>query len=136
VFRKNYKDRHGRTRKSETWFLKFYVNGSPVEKSTGTTDYNEAVILLRKKIADVANKTYAHTEDPDKVTVNQLLDLVVEDYRDNKRNTTYDTQKRIDKHLRPFFGQKRYLILAQSCSKNIGTSGTPRVMRKPRSTKN
>jgi integrase len=54
-----------------------------------------------------AQKSHVYTEDADRVTVNQLLDLVVEDYRDNKRNTTYDTQKRIDKHLRPFFGQKR-----------------------------
>lgn len=58
-------------------------------------------------MAAATKETYTYTEDPDRVTVNQLLDLVVEDYRDNKRGSTDDTQKRIDKHLRPFFGQKR-----------------------------
>ena len=107
VFRKNYKNRTGRTCKSETWFVKFYVNGKPVEMSTGMVDYDEALGLLREKMAAAAKKSYAYTEDPDKVTVNQLLDLVIEDYRDNKRGSTDDTEKRVDKHLRPFFGQKR-----------------------------
>ena len=107
VFQKNYRDRSGETRKSTTWFLKFYVSGKPIEVSTGTNDYDDAVTLLREKMAAASKKSYAYTEDPDKVTVNQLLDLVIEDYRDNKRNTTDDAQKRIDKHLRPFFGQKR-----------------------------
>ena len=63
--------------------------------------------MLREKIAAANKKSYSYTEDPDRVTVNQLLDLVTEDYRDNKRASADDTQKRIDKHLRPFFGQKR-----------------------------
>jgi integrase len=58
-------------------------------------------------------QSYSYTEDPDRVAVNQLLDLVIEDYRDNKRASAADTEKRIDKHLRPFFGQKR--------ASNIGT---------------
>ena len=91
VFRKTYKDRHGRTRKTATWFLKFHLNGEPIELSTGTSDYDEALGLLREKMAAAARKSYSHTQDPDKVTVNQLLDLVVEDYRESKRSTTDDT---------------------------------------------
>jgi integrase len=37
----------------------------------------------------------------------RLLDLVVEDYQFNRRGSTYDTELRINKHLRPFSGQKR-----------------------------
>jgi integrase len=107
IFRKKYKDRAGRSRQSETWFLKFYLNGKPVESSTGTRDYDEALRMLREKIAAASPKSYTYTEDVNNVLVNQLLDLVVEDYRENKRATTNDTEKRIDKHLRPFFGQKR-----------------------------
>jgi hypothetical protein len=107
VFRKSYKDRHGRTRKTRTWFLKYHLNREPVEIASGTSDYDEALALLREKMAAATKKSYSYTEDPDKVTVNQLLDLVVEDYRESKRSTTDDTQKRIDKHLRPLFRQKR-----------------------------
>ena len=68
----------------------------------------------------------------DKIKVNQLLDLVIDDYRLQKRNSTYDTEKRIDKHLRPFFCVKRateigtkilkdYLKLRQ-CSDNASAT--------------
>lgn len=122
VFQKNYKDRTGRTRKSETWFLKFYANGKPIEVSTGTTDHGEAVTLLREKMAAAAKRSHAYTENLDKVTVNQLLDLVIEDHRDNKRTTTDDTRRRIDKHLRPFFGPKR--------TRDIGTKLLKEYRRK------
>lgn len=107
VFRKNYKDRHGKTRESNTWFVRFHLKGKPIEISTGTSDYDQALTLLREKMAAAAQKSYCYTEDPAKVKVNQLLDLVLEDYRENNRNSTDDTQKRIDKHLRPFFGHRR-----------------------------
>ena len=107
VYKKTYTDRSGRARKSQTWYLKFYVNVEAVEASTGTTDYEDAVTMLRQKTAAAAQKSYSYTDDVDRVVINQLLDLVVEDYRDNKRTSTDDTQKRIDKHLRPFFGSKR-----------------------------
>jgi hypothetical protein len=69
VFRKKYKDRAGRTRQSETWFLKFYLNGKPIESSTGTCDYDEALRLLREKVAAATQKSYTYTEDADKVLV-------------------------------------------------------------------
>jgi hypothetical protein len=112
IFRKSYKDRNGRTRKSKTWFLKFYSNGEPVEDSTGTSDYDEALGLLREKMAAAKKKSYAYTEDPNRVTVNQLLDLVVEDYRDNKRASTDDTEKRINKHLKPFSAKREHATSA------------------------
>jgi hypothetical protein len=110
VFQKVYNDKTtGEKKRTATWYVKFYVPGriKPVEVSSGTTDYDDAVILLRQKIAASASRSYTYTEDPDKVTVNQLLDLVTDDYRDNRRTTTDDTEKRIDKHLRPFFGHKK-----------------------------
>jgi hypothetical protein len=107
VFQKSYRDRHGVAQKTATWYLKFYTNGKPMETSSGTEDYNEALKLLREKMAAAASKSYDYSEDLDRVSVNQLLDLVVHDYRDENRQNTYDTSKRIDAHLRPFFGNKR-----------------------------
>ena len=109
VFQKTYKDKKtGELRKTNTWYLKYYVAGAkkPFEMSSGTGNYDDAVSLLRQKMAAASKKAYVYSEDPDKVTVNQLLDMVVEDYRDARRNTTDDTEKRIDKHLRPFFGAR------------------------------
>jgi integrase len=109
VYQKTYTDRRGHARKTSTWYLKYYIPGHPrpIDISSGTDNYDEAVRMLRQKMARAAAKGYEYTEDTDRVTVDQLLDLVIEDYQLNKRETTYDTEKRIDKHLRPYFGSKR-----------------------------
>jgi hypothetical protein len=92
-----------------TCYLKYYVKGRdhapsifPAERMT-TTSLSEC--SARRWLDPREGINY--TEDIDRVTVDQLLDLVVEDYQLNKRDTTYDTEKRIDKHLRPYFGGKR-----------------------------
>ena len=106
VYQSSYRGRDGKLRKSKTWFLKYYVNGKPERESTGTEDRTEAISILRQKMAKFARSgEYAHQTE--RVLVNQLLDLVVEDYTFYKRSSAYDAELRIDKHLRPFFGQKR-----------------------------
>lgn len=106
VYQSSYKGRDGKRHKSTTWFLKYYVNGKPVRDSTGTEDRDEAIRILRQKLASVARYS-EFSQQVERVLVDQLLDLVVEDYQFNKRGSTYDTELRINKHLRPFFGQKR-----------------------------
>lgn len=106
VFQRTYTDRKGMRRKTKTWFLKYYVAGKPVEAPTGTTDFDEAVRLLRQKMAKVG-RAAEYSGEPGRVLVDQLLDLVIEDHRFERRSTTYDVEKRVDKHLRPFFGQKK-----------------------------
>jgi len=106
VYQSSYKDRDGKRRKSKTFFLKYYVNGKPVRESTGTEIRSEAVTMLRQKLAKVARYS-EYSEQTDRVLVDQLLDLIVEDYEFNKRASTYDMKLRVNRHLRPYFGHKR-----------------------------
>ena len=106
VFQKSYRDREGRGRKTSTWYLKYYVNGKPVESSSGTDEYDEALAMLRKRMADEHAKS-EHTEHPERVRMNQLFDLLLADYRFKERKSTYDTELRIDANLRPFFGERK-----------------------------
>src|SRR5579862_7178748 len=106
VFQKTYIDRHRKTRKTKTYYLKYYVNGNPVELPSGTEDYDEALAMLRKKMAAAADLS-GHTDHPERVRVGQLLDLVANDYDFRKRKSAYDTKLRIDAHLRPFFGEMK-----------------------------
>lgn len=114
VFQKAYRDRNGRVRKTSTWYLKYYAGGKPIEASSGTEDYDEALAMLRKRMADQASKV-DHTEHPERVRMNQLFDLLIEDYRFQRRKSTQDTKLRVDAHLRPFFGERK----AQSVSTSI-----------------
>ena len=102
VFQRSYRDRKGDLQKTSTWFLKYQLRGKPVILPTGTQDHEEAVSMLRRKMAQAAQPNHW-----DYVLVDQLLDLAIEDYRSKGRHTTYDVEHRVAKHLRLFFGTKR-----------------------------
>jgi integrase len=71
--------------------------------ATETEDYDEAVAILRDKMASVASRQ-AYSDRPEHVRMNQLFDLVLEVDR-LKGNASHDTAEIvIDKHLRPRFG--------------------------------
>jgi hypothetical protein len=105
VFQRPYRDRRGNLQKTSTWFLKYRIGDKPITIPTGTQDYEEAVAILRQKI-DTATQL-CRSDDSDRVLVNQLLDLVIDDYQSKDRYTTYDVEHRVAKHLRPFFGAKK-----------------------------
>jgi len=104
VFQKTYLDRRGSNRKTSTWYLKYYVQGKPVEVASGTDSYDEALAMLRKRLAQVPGE---HSDQPDRVKMAQLLDLLIDDYRYKARRSTYDTELRVNAHLRPFFGERK-----------------------------
>ena len=113
VFQKTYRDRAGRTRKTSTWYLKYYVRGEAVEDSSGTDDYDEALAMLRKRMSEAAAKP-DHTEHPERVRMNQLFDLLLDDYRYKERKSTYDTELRVNAHLRLFFGERKAQAITTS----------------------
>lgn len=105
IFQRSYRDRSGDLQKTSTWYLKYRVAGKSVVIPTGTPDYEEAVLIFRRKLARAcvphpSNETSC-------IALNELLDLVVRDYRSKGRHTAYDVEHRVDKHLRPFFGTKQ-----------------------------
>lgn len=110
VFQRSYRDKAGKLCKTATWFVHYYVNGKPVRIATGTEDRDQAIKILREKLAKISRYT-EYSGHVELVIVNQLLDLVIEDYRLNKRASTYDAELRIEKHLRPFFGNKRAIAV-------------------------
>lgn len=116
VFHRSYLDRKGVRRKTRTWFLKYYLNGEPIEVPTGTEDFDEAVRMLRQRMAKVARHA-EYSDHPERVLVDQLLDLIIDDYRFERRRSTYDTERRVDKHLRPFFGPKKAADISTSLIK-------------------
>lgn len=107
VFQRIYRGRDGKEKRTTTWFLKYYVDGKPNVLPSGTTDHEEAVALLRTKMAAATRQCADHSEHPERVRMNQLFDLLLEDYRYKERNSTYDVELRVDRHLRPFFGPSK-----------------------------
>jgi integrase len=106
VFRKAYKDRSGQTRHSCTWSVRYYVDGHFIEASSGTDDYDEAVIFLRKKMATVHEQQHMAAH-PERVRMGQLFDLLLEQYRTQERRSTYDVERKIESRLRKYFGNRK-----------------------------
>jgi len=103
VFQRTYRDRHGRLLKTAAWHLKYYVKGKVVQVPSGTDDYHEALGMLRKRMAEATTREN-YSDQPERVRMDQLFDLLVDDYTFNERKSTSDTELRVDRHLRPFFG--------------------------------
>lgn len=113
--------------RGNVYWLKYYVPGKrePVRLSSGTSDEEAAIALLRQKMARVALKQ-DHTSDPDRVKVSQLLDLLVDDYKYEDRSSAEDVELRVEKHLRPHFGHL--------AAKDVGTSELKRYVQMRRKT--
>lgn len=116
VFQRTYRDKKGNRRKTATWFIHYYANGKPVRLPTGTEDRQEAIRILREKLAKAARYN-EYSEHAELVLVNQLLDLVLDDYRFSNRSTAYDAERRIEKHLRPFFGNTKAIAFTTAAIK-------------------
>ena len=79
---RTYKDRHGTIKKARFATLQYSVNGKTVKEKTKATTDREAERLLSKRV--LAMDAGEHV-GPSRVTVNELLDLVEDDYRANNR---------------------------------------------------
>lgn len=117
VFRKAYKDRSGRTRHSRTWTVRYYSGGRFTERASGTDDYDEAVIFLRKEVAKAHEQQHL-TAHPERVRMGQLFDLLLEDYRTQERHSTYDVERKIESRLRKYFGTRKAMDITSAVLKD------------------
>jgi integrase len=95
-------------KKSPYWWIKFYVPGrpTPIRESTKTEDLEEAQRYLYRRLGETAVGKSSGT-GPERVKVNELFDLVVEDHESNGRASVVQLKGRLKNYLRPFFGAMR-----------------------------
>jgi hypothetical protein len=80
------------------------VKGKPAVVAAETTDYDEAVALLRQKMAALTPQEQ-FSEMPERVRMGQLFDLLLDWYRLHEKRSTYDVECKIKSRLRPWFGK-------------------------------
>lgn len=103
VFHKSYRDRHGVKQFSKVWTMRFYRNGKEVDITSGTEDRAEAEQMYLRELANYAERGPETTRQA-KVTVGQLLWLVLDDYRIKKLRTTYEKEREIKSIILPRVG--------------------------------
>lgn len=93
-------------KRGKTWWLKYYVDGKPVYESAETKDKAEARKKLQTKVGQIAEGRYVGPA-AEKVTFEDLAEGLLADYEVNGKKSLREVRIRVEKHLRPFFGEKR-----------------------------
>lgn len=89
------------------WWLKYYQHGRAIRETSGTDNKAAAGRMLRLREGDIA-KGIPVAPKLGRITFDEAAADLINDYKTNKRKTTKDVERKINLHLRPFFG--RYLL--------------------------
>lgn len=102
LFQPKYKDRHGETKTSEVWCFRIGIGGEKVTLSTGCRNIKDARKWRIQKLAELG-KGNSLTLQSGKVTFDDLMKLLTDDYTINERKSLADLPTRIE-HLKRYVG--------------------------------
>lgn len=92
-------------RKGSPYLQISYWNGwRQVRESAETNDHAEAVKTLQRRLGEVASGKPASAE---RIKISALLQLLVEDYRRHDRADLCEAEQRVNRLLKPAFGEQR-----------------------------
>lgn len=86
VFKRTTKKPDGTEATGSTWWIEFYRGGRQVRESSKSTDKRVAESLLSKRRSELPGEQHGGA---DKTTVNQLLDLLLQDYEVNGKSIAW-----------------------------------------------
>lgn len=109
IFQPTYRDKKTKELKhSAIWWMEYQTRDEPVRRSTGRKDQQEAFNELVKAVGRRVSGAIT-TSAPERVTIGELLDLLVQSY--SSKRTLYDLELRVERHLRPMFGNMKAIDL-------------------------
>src|SRR5215510_10429272 len=93
-------------KKRGVFYIAYYASGKQICESTGTKDKAEARRILQSRLGQLAEGRYVGLA-AERVTFEDLAEMIFDDYRVNNRKTLEWVQRRTRLHLAPFFGGKK-----------------------------
>lgn len=103
LYHRKYKRADGTVGHTNTWWCKIYVNGQAVRLNTHATTERHARDFMASKEVD-GKRGLPVLPKVNRKTVGELLDDVLEDYRNQGHDSLTDAEGRVRNHLRPVFG--------------------------------
>ena len=94
------------TRKLPTWWIQYRVSGRVQCESSRSKKRADAVDLLKRREGDVV-RGLPVTAKIGQFRVDEAAEDLLNDYRTNGKRSLVDVKRRIEKHLKPFFGNRR-----------------------------
>jgi integrase len=93
-------------RRGKVWWIKYYRNGKPMRESSESEKETLAKNLLKQREGDI-QLGLPITPRTNRVTFDELMADVMNDYEVNKKRSIADLKRRIELHLKPFFTGSR-----------------------------
>ncbi len=107
IYRPKYKSRKSKqVRQSKIYWIKYYRNGKGERENTHTTDFAAAKRLLQSREGDLA-RGVAVSAKIGQVKIDELIVDVVTNYKINRKKSIDCVERRVRKHIIPFFGGRR-----------------------------
>jgi len=89
-------------KRGEIWHIRYRVNGEPREESTDTTDKAKAEDLLKQRLAEISKGEI--DASPKHVTIADLCELVMADYRLRELRTLKGVEWKYNAHIKDTLG--------------------------------
>jgi len=111
--------------RGRVWWIRYCQNGKREEESSHSTSKTVAIDLLRVREGKAASGSRV-TAKIHRLRFDEAAADVVNDYRSNEQASVAEVERRIRKHLKPFFGGRRmsaigpadvraYVVERQAC---------------------
>jgi integrase len=110
LYRRKKRGANGEFHELPTWWIKYRQNGRTMRESTETTKETVARRILRTREGDV-EKGIPINPKMGKITFDEAVKDLLNDYTVNGRKTHDDAERRITLHLEPAFRGKRLIAI-------------------------
>src|SRR5215212_2536105 len=99
--------------RGRVWWIRYYRDGKRHEESSGSSKETDARRLLRLREGDI-ERGLPVSARIGRLRFEEAAHDLLNDYRTNGKATLKDLERRVDLHLRPFFGGRRLSAIATS----------------------
>jgi len=93
-------------KRGHIWWVKYYRNGKAFRESSKSRKARDAKRLLRRRETEISTGNFTGLE-VERVRFEELAQDFLNEYRANNRKSLAWARRRIDRHLKPFFGGLR-----------------------------
>jgi integrase len=95
---------------SKKFWIKYVQHGRVIRESTETVNIADARRMLRTREGDIV-KGIPVDPDAGRITFEEAVVDILNDYSMNGKKTLDDVRRRIRKHLAPYFGNRRMVVI-------------------------
>lgn len=114
IYRPKYKSRKSKeVRQSKVYWIKYYRNGKAERENAHSADFTVAKRLLQSREGDICRGIPVSAQ-MGRVKIDELTTDVVVNYRINHKKSLSDVERRLRKHIIPFFGGRRAVSITTS----------------------